>query len=321
MNVCVHSPSGSPLTPLLLALGDPKGVASVGAGASWPHVPTVATLPNEISQYLPLVSSYSADPLPGLPIRNLLYPIPSHLLKLGWGLAAFERLTGDMIALAVHQAISRAHLHRLPQYDVFRLMPLSYRVVSFNWDGLARSRCPQRSVVHPHGCVKPFVVPQSFVRNFVENAQFCDDSDGKSILGNSVVLLGEEGHLVCGELRRKVHTWWRCAGTIVIVGYSFGLGSTLNYDAIWLEEFVDAIGTGGTPIHIVDPRATTIRNELSERLGRAINVFSWPLSWLSLSRAILKVSNSSGAATMSEMFKYEREIRRSYDLNEEELAA
>jgi hypothetical protein len=169
--------------------------------------------------------------------------------------------------------------------------------------------------------VTPCLLSEAQIADYIENAQYFDDSDGKHLLGNSLVLAGEEDTLVSTQLRKKIHACWKYANAIVIIGYSFGIGSHLGYDAIWRDEFIDAVSGSRTPIHIIDPRAASLREELSHRLRRTLDIFSWPLSWFLLSRAMLEVGRASGASSICDVVQHEKAVRVLYDSCEETWAA
>lgn len=280
----------------------------LGAGASWPQVPTLGSMPGAISRYLPYVTGYSPSPRPQDPIRQLLRPIPSDLLHTSWERAALQHLTGDAIAIALHQTITDAHLRRLPQYEVFRYVPLTTRIVSFNWDGLARALCPQSWVRHPHGFTRPIKLTEAELRQEIDAAQFFDDSDGKSILGPSFVMMGEEDSHMTASARAEVGAAWANATSITIIGYSFGLNSDSGYDDVWRDLFADVLGRT-IPVHIVDPNGRELRAHISAMLKRDLDVFDWPYSWFELSRVLLVTGARIGAQSMLDLLSVERSIR------------
>lgn len=78
------------------------------------------------------------------------------------------------------------------------------------------------------------------------------------------------------QTRDRVLELWRGSSHVVLIGYSFGIRSTLSYDRVWLDSFVEAFRINNkATVHIVDPDAASLRGELAERIKRTVNVHAW----------------------------------------------
>jgi hypothetical protein len=189
-------------------------------------------------------------------------------------------MTSATVAVLLEEHIARAHWKRLPQYDVFRLFPIASTIVSFNWDGLARARCPQTLVLEPHGALSPRPLLPFSLEGRLDDAQFDNSVDVRRRLLSNLVMPGEEEAPALTAMRKQVLGLWLATPAIIIIGYSFGINQTISYDRIWLDIFPEAMThNAGAPVHIVSPSAEEIRGELTGRLRRAIYIFAWPLNW------------------------------------------
>lgn len=223
-----------------------------------------------------------------------------------------QHWTGDTIAVVLQQLIAAAHHRELPQYQVFELFPPGACVVSFNWDGLARVHCPQRSVIHPHGTVIPASLSDSALAELIHSTQFADDSDGKLLLGRALVMIGEEDSRATQSVRDQVAAEWLACEAVLIVGYSFGIGSTLDYDRVWRELFVDAMRRNPVPIHVLTPDASVLCGALSEEVERSLNIFPWSLSWHAFAQALVSVASEDRVSSIAELVQHERQLQERY---------
>ncbi len=60
---------------LIDALGTPGASYVLGAGASVPHVPTMAKLPEKLAAYASRLTSFPASKIPDSPLRRLIGPM------------------------------------------------------------------------------------------------------------------------------------------------------------------------------------------------------------------------------------------------------
>ena len=304
-----------PLTNLLIALGTSDACFVLGAGASWPHVPTTGQMPDRFRQFAPRITSFPASKQPDFPIRHLMDPIAVDVLNTMEGLGNWKmhHWTADTIAVVLEQTIACAHKVNPPQYRVFQLFARRAPVVSFNWDGLARRFCPQHTVVHPHGCVIPRTLTQAELQERLFWTQLSESSDGKWWLGHSLVMIGEEAGDQIMSVRNKVSNLWRRSSSVVLIGYSFGIDTLLDYDRIWRDLFADALRLNPVPIHIISPDAEHMREALSELISRSTDVVAWPLSWYALSRALLTHAQDHGYTRITQFIGDAAALQRRYE--------
>ena len=278
------------LSLILQALSASGAAFVLGAGASAPDVPTLAQLAKAIARKANRLYSFPASTIPRSGLRDLMQPVldqaqaTSDLTE--WKAGAMTTAT---IAVILEQIISGAHHVSLPQYRVFSLFSLESSVVSFNWDGLAIARCPQRTVLHPHGIVQPRILSEAAFNDLLFDTQQIDEPTARHWYLPGIVLPGEEISPALGPVREEVLRLWMNARSLVVVGYSFGLASHVAYDEVWLDSFAEAYSRNlEAPVHVFAPDAPLIRQALCERMKRNIDVFAWPLKWNVLSSVLLE---------------------------------
>lgn len=302
------------LTLLLHALAGHDTVFVLGAGASAPQIPTIAQLPSRLAPFAETLSSFPAGSIPDSPLRRLIGP----LIEDAKTATAMEGvrpalMTAGTVAVLIEDMIARTHHKHLPQYEVFRLFSSSGCVISFNWDGLATARCPQQIVLHPHGALSPRMIAPDDLSIFLDYSQEDDYGYSRESFLPGVVMPGEEERPEYAEMRERVFQLWLRAGTIVIIGYSFGLGSTLSYDRIWLNAFVTAMRDNlDAPIHIIAPDASILRDHLCELMHREINVHAWPFKWNLLSAAMSEQARINNASSILALFDCGSQILEGY---------
>jgi hypothetical protein len=283
---------------LLTALGGPKTAFVLGAGASAPDVPTIGEIPDRLAHFASHLGSFPAGPLPDSPLRTLIAP----LIERARRATDFSEvwpgmMTPGTIAVLLEDIIARAHRRPMTQYEVFRLFSVWASVISFNWDGLALSRCPQITRLHPHGSVPPRALASNGVIEALEYSQEDDRGWLRDYVLPDIVMLGEEERAEYNAVREQVFQLWLRADAIVVIGYSFGLGTALRYDRAWLDAFVAATKENpSVPVHIIDPNAARLRAELGDQIGE-VRVFAWPYAWNILSRAMLAIARKYSASS------------------------
>jgi hypothetical protein len=199
----------------------------------------------------------------------------------------------------------------MPQYGVFRLIPYDCSVVSFNWDGLAKARCPQVLALHPHGSLPPRLVSGLDLSVLLDQTQLDDSSDSREWLLPGLVMPGEENGRRLTGMRERILECWLSARAVVVIGYRFGLGSSLDYDRVWLDTFVEAMTrNSAAAVHIVDPDAQRLCGEISERIKRWLNVYPWPYRWEALSTAILRRAREREVSAMRDLRGHAESVLR-----------
>ncbi|HEV2716282.1 MAG TPA: hypothetical protein VGU64_13530, partial [Terriglobales bacterium] len=130
----------------------------------------------------------------------------------------------------------------------------------------------------------------------------------------NLVMPGEEEGKGLAEMREKVFKIWLAAPQVTVIGYSFGVHSSLSYDRIWLDAFVEAFRANSTAsIHVLSPDATELRDELASRVGRIVNIYEWPLNWFALAVTLLKTAERQGCSSMTELRPHARQVEVLYD--------
>ena len=286
----------------------------LGAGASSPHVPTLSDLPRRVALYSSRLGSFAAGGLPDSPLRRLIAPMIEKALTATtleeWKPSA---MTPATIAVILEHVITTAHWLPLPQYEVFRLIPHNSSVVSFNWDGLALARCHQSDVIHPHGIVRPRLLLSSQLDEVLDDTQLLESPDAREWVLPGLVMPGEEDSPKLAAIREKVFNLWLHASQAIIIGYSFGLGSALDYDRVWLDTFAEAFRINSrAAIHVLAPNADWLRGGMAERLNRTVNVHAWPLNWHALSRALLQGAREYGSMRLAELRAHRDTLERLY---------
>lgn len=303
-----------PLDLLLDALATDGASFILGAGASVPHVPTLGQIPGTIASLAKLLSGFPASPIQDSPLRRLIAPLIDGA-NVTRSLNEWKAcgMTSSTIAVLTEQLIAEAHWQRLPQYDVFRLFPLDAKIVSFNWDGLARARCPQSEVIHPHGALRPRPLLPGGLEVQLDYSQMDDSLQSRDWLLPGLVMPGEENAPELHLMRERVLALWLGSPVAIIVGYTFGRGQPIDYDRVWFDTFVEAMKRNAkASIHIIAPDASRLRGELAEALKRTINVHAWPLSWHALARAILRVARQHGIRNAKRLRPFRDAIYQNY---------
>jgi hypothetical protein len=286
----------------------------LGAGASMPDVPTLAQLPNAMAPFASHLGSFPASPIAKSALRSLVEPL-IQASKSATTLAEWYpgAMTSATIAVLLEHIINIAHWRRLPQYDVFSLLPFDSSIVSFNWDGLAWTRCPQRLILHPHGALRPqFILPSSLGER-LNDAQLDDSLYSREWLLPGLVMPGEENAPKHHHMRERVFELWRSAPSVIVIGYSFGLGYTIDYDGVWLDIFSEAmIRNTKAAVHILSPDASRVRAELAERIKRTVNVHAHPLRWDILSRSVISACHAQRLNSIAALRPHAESIAEAY---------
>jgi hypothetical protein len=306
---------GNPIHLLVDALIQPSASFVLGAGASAPHVPTVGQLPAKVAPYASLVRSFTPSAQPASPLRELLAPMIEEA-QLATTMQEFYPavMTTASIATVLEHLISNAHWQRLPQYAIFSLLPLNATIISFNWDGLARARCPQQTVIHPHGIIRPRLSSLQELEDLIDSAQMYDRGDAHRWILPTLVMPGGEESPELHSMRERVLSLWLEAPVCIVVGYSFGLGSRLAYDRVWLDTFVEAFQRNRVPIHFIGPDAASIREQVADRVKRQIGLYCWSFNWHALTRALLASARMHNCRGLSELRVHEGTLERLYKL-------
>lgn len=127
----------------------------------------------------------------------------------------------------------------------------------------------------------------------LDDFQYLDTEDPRGWIIPALVMPGEEEGKELAEMRERVLKVWLAAPQVTAIGYSFGIHSSLNYDRIWLETFIEAFRINKkAPIHVLSPDAAGLRDELAAALKRTVNVHAWPLNWHILSLALMAIRYS-----------------------------
>jgi hypothetical protein len=277
---------------IIHALSAPGASFILGAGASAPAVPTFAQLTSAIASHSDRLSSFPASLIPPSGLRDLMQPVLDQAQRTTdlseWKAGAMTTAT---IAAILEQVISRAHRLSLPQYGVFSLFSGSSSIVSFNWDGLAVARCPQRVILHPHGVIQARVLGDPEFDELLFDTQDIDEPSARHWFLPNLILPGEETDPALCAAREKVLQLWMAAPSLIVVGYSFGLASHVSYDEVWLDSFVEACSRNSeAPVHILSPDAHMLRRALCDRIQREINIFAWPVKWNVLASVLLEMA-------------------------------
>lgn len=286
---------------LFAALSAPDTVFVLGAGASAPDVPTINQIPDRLAPFAADLSGFPAGPQPESPLRDLIRP----LIERANVATTFAdvwpgMMTAGTVAVLIEDIIQRAHRLPMPQYEVFQLFSVYASVISFNWDGLAQARCPQITRIHPHGCVPPRTLSPSGLIEALNYSQEDDTGWLRDYVLN-VAMPGEEELPKYNDVRERVFSLWRKAGAVVVIGYSFGLGSDLRYDRAWCDAFEEAMRENSTAsVHVLDPNAEELQARLGDRIG-GLRVFEWPFRWKQLSRLFLTLARATSAKSILEL--------------------
>jgi hypothetical protein len=299
---------------LLNALAIPGATFVLGAGASAPNVPTLGQLPVVLAPFASQLSSFPAGRIADSPLRDLIAPLIARArvtTTLGeWKSGA---MTSATIAVLIEYLIDLAHRRPLPQYAVFALFPYNSSVVSFNWDGLAAARCPQATVIHPHGTVRPRGLLPVDLDRLLDFSQMNESLGFRAWLIPGLVMPGEETADHLHSVRERVLDLWLTAPAAIVIGYSFGMGHTADYDRVWREIFVEAMSRNSSaPIHILAPDADVIQGEFAEEIGRSVNIYSWGIRWDLFSRVLLETAHNQGATSISALRPHGAAIVKAY---------
>lgn len=219
-------------------------------------------------------------------------------------------MTSGTVGLALSQCLATARRYCPPQYRVFSLFSRTATVISFNWDGLARKCCPQRSVIHVHGYhrLRPFGTDE--FRELLDWAQLDEDSDDR-IWVPRLILPGEEDRNVSPLVRGAVESIWRGASRVAVIGYGFGMPGD-SYDLVWREAFIEMMKRNSSAdIHIVMPDPEPLTTELRDRLRSYGRVHTHAKSWQLLAEAVLHLADSG--VPIPAMIRNPQLLRRVYD--------
>jgi hypothetical protein len=168
--------------------------------------------------------------------------------------------------------------------------------------------------MHPHGTLRPRLRSERELREVIDTTQMYDHGDAYRWILPGLVMPGGEEAPDLRRIRESVLGVWLEAPVCVVVGYSFGLGSRLAYDRVWLDTFVEAFQRNGVSLHFIGPDATSIREQIADRVKRSVDLHSWPCSWYAMSRALLASARMHNCRALGELRVHEATLDRLYSL-------
>jgi len=148
----------------------------------------------------------------------------------------------------------------------------------------------------------------------LDDFQYLDSEEPRDWIIPDLVMPGEEEEPKLASMRDKVLKLWLGARQVTVIGYSFGIQSSLNYDRVWLDTFVEALRTNHrAAVHVVAPDAVALRAQLAEQLKRTVNVHAWPVNWYALALAMLKIAERRRCSTAAELRRHAAEVQTLYE--------
>ena len=294
-------PTESDIRELLRAMTCDRPLFVLGAGASAPYVPTIATLREQVvavlRETLPIVY--------GPHDRSALHDsvLPQGLRDPALDSVAVQQLllnglTKHSLEAIVHTALTPPALTAAPpNYAVLRRVPARAGILNYNTDGLAKRFCGDRhQVLDLHGTVDSSFTDALALRDITQMRDFLNltqayGSDEEFEVTPSTKFLypvpeppdflGDPEDSSLGDILTK-------PDAVIIIGYSFGRTDRGLSDAASFEHFVSVTRGLQRPLIVVDPNG----HELTGSFGEATenhNVTLVPAYWNHLSTCILEV--------------------------------
>ena len=292
---------------LIEALDATNTAFILGAGASAPEVPVMRELIQRVLvRFKQEVKGF---------ILTGDEPTPTHYLLAD---QAADEETREAL-LTANIATLRLLIARelQPAPSMFRQPPVQYRVLSritpaatvinYNVDRLASTHCRAATVIPIHGDVPDFVgrIP---LRSAVRLTQ-----DGVQILSPESYWLPEPE--TEPALLDRIDPAYRAllnVATIVIIGYSFGIGTGVVMDGVSYGALTEYCRGRQVRILVVDPQPRELAGRLAEELLNSM-VVPLPVRWNRLCEAILRTEHDKGVGSLLELQQWAREILQCYE--------
>lgn len=286
------------LTGLVEAMTRRGTVFILGAGASWPAVPTWREMLPAIRAWLTTHVRGFAGTLTRGPLSHAISPTPADVEQPDHFCMAKE----STFRLAVDELIVPAQFsRRMFQYEVFNFVPAPKVLLNFNVDGLASTICRQHSIVEMHGRQGPGLGVVMSRKERVWASQV-DDLPVHSLSYyppiREVHRLGATDNY--GAYERALGG----AERVVIVGYSFGGGD----DWIAREILVGVIRWKPRAVLLVGPQARDLAEALADDC-RASCFAAMRSPWYSVARALIEVMEERGIVALAAVGPHLEEVR------------
>lgn len=292
---------------LIRALDAPDTAYILGAGASAPDVPVMKVLIQRVLAAFPeMVTGWIVSEEPG----------PTHYQFANQ--AADEDLRDEVLAtnIATLRVLIGKELRPAPallaaappQYRVLALARRGVTMINYNVDGLASMHCPVAQVHPVHGKVPDFV-GQLRIKEAVRVT-----TEGIEILPPESYWLPEpEREPVLVSQIDPAYRALLGASTIVIIGYSFGLGPDGIMDQVSYNALRAYCRLRPLRILVVDPAPWRLAEQLGQEL-KNLKVVPVPAFWHLLCQAILSTQQRRSPTCVAELQRWTNEIVRNYEL-------
>lgn len=290
---------------LLESLDSANTAYILGAGASAPDVPVMQELIRRV------LGSFRENVKGFIPTEE---PTPTHYLFAEQ--ASDEDTRQELLASSI-ETFRVLIAHELkPKPLALQEPPAQYRVlaavrpgatmINYNVDGLASQHCARARVLVPHGQVPDFVgrMPLAGAVHLTQ--------EGIEIVPAGSFWLPEPEREQ--DLVARIDPAYRSllnVGTIVVIGYSFGLSSDGIMDRVSFEALREYCRGKKVRILVVDPSPWRLAETLGETLQN-LEIIPVPAYWNVLCRAILSVSSSEGVHSLEGLRGWAKDIAGLY---------
>jgi len=192
------------------------------------------------------------------------------------------------------------------QYQVLARMRSGVPIVNYNIDQLASVHCRSAKVLPVHGELPDFV-GRMRMKEVVRLTQ-----EGIEIIPESSFWLPErEAEEPLLAVLDPAYRTFLEISQLVIIGYSFGLGSNGIMDKVSFNALVEYCGCRDIPITVVDPFPRNLAECLADSLKNE-TVTQIPAYWNLLSTAILNIIRDRGLTNLDEVAGFGASVVREY---------
>lgn len=292
---------------LLLSLLGPKCTCILGAGASVPILP--ADL-NALA--LELVLRNTDYLLPGWQSqtskdRNWIKPIGYEWSSFVPG--AINQSTQQALRLVEYQVTKPPILTMTPaQYLVFHLIPLTLKILTFNYDGLAKRFCPQPYLKEMHGRHSAHFPYGRDMSTLYELARH-----GYNVTPNTFHAFEPE----TPDMYSLREEWWfyqalsECSD-LILIGYSFAQNGRRLNDQETYNRVCYYLRDKAVRVTVVDPYPDALVDRLRHDL-RNDDITGLPVYWNHLARAIIRTAHTTIEGDVRGAHRFTDDVYRNYN--------
>lgn len=268
---------------LISALFNPGACFMLGAGVPEKLIPVTSNF----SKYIEIknqIGIYDTTPNITHPIHEVFFRenadgLKSHITLPTLRLIALSYINDCRIKAQKSDII-------LPEYAIFKYLPISSVVVDFNLDGFAKDWCPQRCI-YPHGQSEAYR-PMLNQDGISDSIDFYQDYRYENIrnLQNIIIFEKESKNYQRSSEYRNLSRALQTSSMVFIIGFSFALWDGKFYDSYTLDLVKLILQMRRKPVFIINPFANSLSEALKE-LCKSNEIFPYDLLWNRFASALV----------------------------------